>query len=73
MQRRLPKRKESEVRSSEWALKSPSFGFAEEEQAALLDGFAAGAREVGGGGDSAEQDEPVPERAVDSFIWLFIG
>ena len=47
---------------------SASLGFAEEEEAALLDGVAAGAGKVGGGGDSAEENEPVPEGAEGSFF-----
>ena len=50
--------------------RSGSFGLAEEEEAAALDGVAAGAREVGGSGDSAEEDEPVPEGAKGSFFRL---
>ena len=50
--------------------RSGSFGLAEEEEAAALDGVAAGAREVGGSGDSAEEDEPVPEGAEGSFFRL---
>ena len=47
---------------------SAAFGFAEEEEAPSLDGVGAGAGEVGGGGDAAEEDEPVPEGAEDSFL-----
>jgi len=39
-----------------------------EEEATALNRFAPSAIEVGGGGDSAEEDEPVPEGSECSFF-----
>ena len=44
------------------------FGFAEEEEATGEQRAALGACEVGGGGDSAEENEKVEEGAKESFF-----
>ena len=51
------------MKLADWMQLAGFLGFAgtEEEEAATADGVGAGAGEVGSGGDSAEQDEPVPE------------
>lgn len=49
-----------------------AFGSAEEEKAALLYGVGAGAGEVRGSGDAAEEYEPIPECTEEALIgWLW--
>jgi hypothetical protein len=54
-------------------IKTDSLLFSEEEEAAALDGVGAGAGEVRGGRDAAEEDEPVPEGEEGTFFLVLSG